>query len=82
MFANAFVYTLVNERSLFAVNFPSEYGSRNCREKNMQPLTKTDLAFKEFECEKGCDGKRFVFFIIIHTFFSSPEPKAPGELIV
>ena len=50
--------------------------------KNVQTLTQTDLAFSEFECEKGCDGKRFVFLfvffffvffflIFIHTFLSA-----------
>ena len=40
--------------------------------KNVQTLTQTDLAFREFECEKGCDGKRLVFFFFfIHTFLSA-----------
>ena len=36
--------------------------------KNVQTLTQTDLAFREFECEKGCDGKRFVFFFVFFLF--------------
>ena len=45
--------------------------------KNVPTLTQTDLAFREFECEKVCDGKRFGFFvflfflILIHTFLSA-----------
>ena len=39
--------------------------------KNVQTLNKTDLAFREFECEKGCDGKRFVlFFFNYYTHIS------------
>ena len=41
--------------------------------KNVHTLTQIDLAFREFECEKGCDGKIFVFFFFnfIHTFLSA-----------
>ena len=38
--------------------------------KNVQTLTQTDLAFRQFECEKGCDGKRFVFFFNFYTHIS------------
>ena len=38
--------------------------------KNVQTLTQTDLAFREFECEKGCDGKRFVFFLFFFYFYT------------
>ena len=37
--------------------------------KNVQTLTQTDLAFRAFECEKGCDGKRF-FFVLFLNFYT------------
>ena len=38
--------------------------------KNVQTLTWTDLAVREFECEKGCDGKRFVCLFNYYTHIS------------